>query len=885
MPHTEFEAAKEYVRNFKGLLPLKKQRALFGLEQQATVGDYTGQELNNPSTEEQKLLAAWAQFEGLPKEEAMAGYVKIVRQTDNNFNPNIRAETHPNLRKSYIVKSASADAQGSFPPPPPIRREKKKRHGGKELHTKFGGPKIKRAPKNDAEMNAELEKKFGQQKGKHNKGGEIDERMRKRRQEIRQKEMDRKNEKASQLYGNLKNQNTNKINITVPQHENQSSKMNVNVVSVTKPKLPKPVHRKSSLSEQAMEKNERMRKRLGYAESGSLSHSAIFDEQDFADLQHNNNTVIDTALVSESDADYYDRGHTDFDEDYEGGEVMGIDVPNSPYGDLEKNLDSDLRRKHKKIEVKKRSSLYSDNVLLRKLNRINDAPETPKKSRYKSGTYGSVESVDQEDLKELLKRTKSGKKLTTEDLAEKEKNLHKKLEEALVTNESQEGTPLTSFDEPPVEDDEGATPYVPPPPMRNSSILDDVEKQLKAFYFTHNEDMFKDSKKIRKVAAWAVKNGVDKLNVKLRKVYGEDLHMMMKRKSVESMDTQMLQEDRLDADVDKFFQETERNAKPKTVRNKYNQKKQGKSQQRFRRLSSEEIQSIQNETRLSRVPPKKFTPDNIRKVAANKMKKIAHLKRTARQRSRLKSDHSLASRSELFSSVSHNNEYVMDNRRFKKSLVTFLVEHEPDRIDYCLSKMVKFKQKKGLRKLNQNLKQKYGTGLQNIGTLLRNEDGDEYSSHYDRRRQGSFLSVASGIVRVSRSISPESRDLTEGDTKMLHLFFAKHDLRYVNEESIDNLIDWVSQNGVASLNRKLKKKYKEDLDEFSFYAEKLKMEIIEFYQIVDRTKLAKDFEGLVTWGIINGRDQLNTKLYEKYGVNLDSDTKNIQAHTFHADLL
>lgn len=67
-------------------------------------------------------------------------------------------------------------------------------------------------------------------------------------------------------------------------------------------------------------------------------------------------------------------------------------------------------------------------------------------------------------------------------------------------------------------------------------------------------------------------------------------------------------------------------------------------------------------------------------------------------------------------------------------------------------------------------------------------------------------------------------------------------------ETPDSLFECRTQrNGVEKLNKKLKKQYNENLDEFAEVAANLQDEVIAFYGRVDRNKLVGGVDHVINW--------------------------------------
>lgn len=342
----------------------------------------------------------------------------------------------------------------------------------------------------------------------------------------------------------------------------------------------------------------------------------------------------------------------------------------------------------------------------------------------------------------------------------------------------------------------------------NSEDYKVIYDQVRRFYQKHKPEMLK--KGFDRHVRFAQKKGIRRLNEKLIGTYGEGLPQPLNPSVIQEINPSPLLEELnvRKSENNKVFSPKQKLQKKKSRR--------GKSRQRF------DVDEANDKADV-------FLNDDFLKTELKKREE-------------------------------QQEETVAKSREFKKRLTLFLLDHEPDRIDRCLVLMTKFAEKHGVVKLNEELKKSYKDQVK-VSDLIKKKEA---------KQKKLKRSVKGKSFRVSRTKGP-SQPMSPRDAKMLALFFAKNDPTGVEADKVEAVKRWANVNGMASLNRQLKRRYKEDLDEFIFSYEKLKEEIIEFYKFVDQNKI-KGIEKIMRWVTLNGRDTLNAELQRRYNIDLDSPT-------------
>ena len=168
----------------------------------------------------------------------------------------------------------------------------------------------------------------------------------------------------------------------------------------------------------------------------------------------------------------------------------------------------------------------------------------------------------------------------------------------------------------------------------------------------------------------------------------------------------------------------------------------------------------------------------------------------------------------------------------KDRLIELLKRHEASGLERRVYKAVKYAKKNGVADLNRRLLQRYGENLEQRAKL-------------------------SKVV-----------DLNHYGVQMLHLFYSKYDPVFIEKGGLEQVRIWTKRNGIHALDRKLKRKYKESLMEFSNRATELEEALKLFYALVDAKRTEREVDQVVTWGLINGVAAVNSNLRKKYGKDL-----------------
>ena len=81
----EFEHAVEFVKETKTKYGSKDKYKLYGLFQQAVIGDNTTDKPGMLQKTERNKWTAWTEESGLSAEEAMVAYVRLVKRIDSTY--------------------------------------------------------------------------------------------------------------------------------------------------------------------------------------------------------------------------------------------------------------------------------------------------------------------------------------------------------------------------------------------------------------------------------------------------------------------------------------------------------------------------------------------------------------------------------------------------------------------------------------------------------------------------------------------------------------------------------------------------------------------------------------------------------------------------------
>lgn len=115
-------------------------------------------------------------------------------------------------------------------------------------------------------------------------------------------------------------------------------------------------------------------------------------------------------------------------------------------------------------------------------------------------------------------------------------------------------------------------------------------------------------------------------------------------------------------------------------------------------------------------------------------------------------------------------------------------------------------------------------------------------------------------------------DLPEYIKPALVNYYLRYDPNKLRDGKVKKIYKWAKRNGLRKLNKELKRRYHQSLDDFIEECDKLRVELVSFYKTVDETKINDGLDKIHSWGIKNGRTALNQKFRKKYGFDLDTYT-------------
>lgn len=101
-------------------------------------------------------------------------------------------------------------------------------------------------------------------------------------------------------------------------------------------------------------------------------------------------------------------------------------------------------------------------------------------------------------------------------------------------------------------------------------------------------------------------------------------------------------------------------------------------------------------------------------------------------------------------------------------------------------------------------------------------------------------------------------------------YYMRYEPSKLKNGSVKKVYGWAKRNGLRKLNKELKRRYNQSLDDFIDDSDKLKAELVAFYKQIDENKIKDGLEKIHSWGIKNGRTALNQKFKKKYGFDLDT---------------
>jgi len=203
----------------------------------------------------------------------------------------------------------------------------------------------------------------------------------------------------------------------------------------------------------------------------------------------------------------------------------------------------------------------------------------------------------------------------------------------------------------------------------------------------------------------------------------------------------------------------------------------------------------------------------------------------------------------------------------EKQLTQFYWQYDPSMLSKGIEHIVRFGHNKGLDMLNQKLYKKYGSDLDKMATDPRPSTFTSHPTVSPQRSIGNESSDTLGNLSTNDLMQVE---LPSHIKPYLMNYYAKYDPSKIRNKGVRTVYEWTKRNGLNALNKNLKKKYNESLDEFIDSVNNLRKELIDFYTVTDKQRLMGGIDQILTWGMKNGRIALNVKLRNKYGYDLDN---------------
>jgi len=180
--------------------------------------------------------------------------------------------------------------------------------------------------------------------------------------------------------------------------------------------------------------------------------------------------------------------------------------------------------------------------------------------------------------------------------------------------------------------------------------------------------------------------------------------------------------------------------------------------------------------------------------------------------------------------------------------------------------MYKYVDDKGWRALDEKLLKRYGE------TVNFDPGRQTRATEKPRMKRGKKSQVNSPNSNFGSDSS--NVGLSRKDKEMLELYFQKFDPRYLNGNYMEEIYEHAEKYGMEVLNYQLKKKYLQNLDEFTLEGQKLHNDMYEFYRGIHNgnitPELDRKIEKELFYGVINGREEVNKNLMKKYGKDLSS---------------
>jgi hypothetical protein len=175
-----------------------------------------------------------------------------------------------------------------------------------------------------------------------------------------------------------------------------------------------------------------------------------------------------------------------------------------------------------------------------------------------------------------------------------------------------------------------------------------------------------------------------------------------------------------------------------------------------------------------------------------------------------------------------------------------------------------------------------GSGTPALGTTGTTAGG-ELSAAPRRRGTGHTNHAQTFSVQIAaKPLSGAKQNLMQ----VLQMYYIKHDVKKLEPEVFNAITGWAERHGVRRLNRKLLKKYGEDLR--MFRAENIKRDNLlvllkQFYSRYEPDKPASELDTILKWALENGTTSLNEKLKAKYGEDLNDAVEALLAKSKRKD--
>mmetsp|Transcript_11609 Transcript_11609/g.20630 ORF Transcript_11609/g.20630 Transcript_11609/m.20630 type:complete len:599 (+) Transcript_11609:313-2109(+) len=343
----------------------------------------------------------------------------------------------------------------------------------------------------------------------------------------------------------------------------------------------------------------------------------------------------------------------------------------------------------------------------------------------------------------------------------------------------------------------------------------DVLVQLESFYNKHDKD--KSQEDIRTVLTWGIVNGFTTLSQKMIEKYGEGLGSTDRTKLKKEIEMKLV----------KFYQQHDQSK----LEDKENIEfivnlalKYG-----FHNLNTRlQAKYGSNLNTIVRSNTIRVGGGNSSSSSGKGGKRSSRVMSMRKSISNFTSGKSRLSPNEAAEAAVQSDLEYQDYLR--KLVEVFYARHDPNRLlEEGVSPIIDFAINSGEEALNAKLRKKYREDLLTIDSQFQ-----------------------------------DVRD-------KLMTFYAKYDpskLSPERERDLDTIIGWALVHGVEKLNSTLMKKYDEDLEGHG-----LRTRLKLFYEANDKVKKSsKDLDDIIAWVFENSIESLNRKLKRKYGRSLEDTT-------------